>query len=146
MAAELHSQGAIGRQVIGPVERMHTVVQVVGILHGEALEHQQHAVGQTRPEAQAVGGFHIGGAADGRGVLTHFVQAEALGLFGKQAFKAFGAGEVEFETVRHEYSSAFGYLTDEATHRFADVFPNALSASVRVAWPAALLQQVGRAA
>jgi len=27
-----------------------------------------------------------------------------------------------------------GYLTDEATHRFADVCPNALPASVRVAF------------
>ncbi|GLO15629.1 hypothetical protein PPUJ20028_42140 [Pseudomonas putida] len=49
-------------------------------------------------------------------MLTHFVQAKAFGLFGKQAFKAFGAGEVKFETVRHVYSRALGYLTDEATH------------------------------
>ncbi|BAN55606.1 hypothetical protein PPUJ13061_45200 [Pseudomonas putida] len=52
-------------------------------------------------------------------MLTHLVKAKALGLFGKQAFEAFGAGEVEFETVRHEYSRALGYLTDEATHRHA---------------------------
>ncbi|MNP53645.1 hypothetical protein D3C76_1481350 [compost metagenome] len=50
-------------------------------------------------------------------MLTHLVKAKALGLLGKQAFKAFRAGEVEFETVRHEYSRALGYLTDEATHR-----------------------------
>ena len=109
MAAELDRQGAIGRQVVRPVDGVHAVVQVVGVLHGKTLEHQQHTVGQTRPDAQAVGGFHVGGAADGRGVLTHFVQAKAFGLFGKQAFKTFGAGEVEFETVRHEYSRALGY-------------------------------------
>jgi hypothetical protein len=50
-------------------------------------------------------------------VLAHLVKAEAPGLFGEQAFKAFGTGEVKFETVRHEYSSALGYLTDGATHR-----------------------------
>ncbi|GHS81899.1 hypothetical protein PAGU2196_27330 [Pseudomonas sp. PAGU 2196] len=50
-------------------------------------------------------------------MLTHFIKAEALGLFREQAFQAFGAGEVNFETVRHEYSRALGYLTDEATHR-----------------------------
>ncbi|MNZ79882.1 hypothetical protein D3C78_984970 [compost metagenome] len=133
MAAELDRQGTVGRQVIGPVDSVHAIVKVVGIFHVEALEHQQHAVGQTRPEAQAVGGFHVGRAADGRGVLAHIVKAQALGLFGKQAFQAFGAGEIKFETVRHVYSRALGYLSDEATHRPADVCPNALPASVRVA-------------
>lgn len=47
MAAELHRQGAVGCQVVGPVDRVHTVVKVVGVLHREALEHQQYAVGQT---------------------------------------------------------------------------------------------------
>ncbi|MNO71103.1 hypothetical protein D3C76_620070 [compost metagenome] len=47
MAAELHRQGAVGCQVIGPVDRVHAVVEVVGVLHGEALEYQQHPVGQT---------------------------------------------------------------------------------------------------
>jgi len=125
---------------------VHAIVKVVCVLHRETLEHQQHAVGQARPEAQAVGGFHVGGAADGRGVLTHIVEAEASGFFGKQAFQAFGAGEVKFETVRHEYSSALGYVSDKATHRRADVCPNALPASVRVAFPTASSQQGGRAA
>jgi hypothetical protein len=83
-------------------------VEVFGVLHREALEHQQHAVGQARPEAQAVGGFHVGHAAHGRGVLA-LVKAKPR-PFGEQAFKAFGAGEEEFETVRHEYSRALGYL------------------------------------
>ena len=117
MAAELHRKRTVGGQVVGPVNRVDAVVEVVGVLHVEALEHQQHSVGQARPDAQAVGGFHVGGAANGRGVLAHLIEAEALGLFGEQAFQALGAGEIEFETVRHEDSRAFGYLTDEATHR-----------------------------
>ncbi|MNJ56761.1 hypothetical protein D3C77_523240 [compost metagenome] len=50
-------------------------------------------------------------------MLSHILQAQPTGFFGKQAFQALGAGEIEFETVRHEDSRAFGYLTDEATHR-----------------------------
>jgi len=47
MAAEFHGQGAVGSQVVGPVDGVHTIIEVVGILHREALEHQQHAVGQA---------------------------------------------------------------------------------------------------
>jgi len=102
MPAELHGQGAIGGQVILPVDGVDAVVQVIGVLHREALEDQQHAVAQARPKAQAVGGFHVGLATNRRGVLTHLLQTKATGLFGKQAFQALGAGEIKFETVRHE--------------------------------------------
>jgi hypothetical protein len=120
MAAELHRQGAVGRQVVGPVDRVHAVVEVFGVLHREALEHQQHAVGQARPEAQAVSGFHVGHAAHGRGVLAHLLKAKPDGFFDEQAFKAFGAGEEEFETVRHGIPEP---LASDGGRRIAGRFP-----------------------
>ncbi|MNO99399.1 hypothetical protein D3C76_911680 [compost metagenome] len=47
MAAELHGQRTAGFQMVLPLDFVHTIVQVVGVLHVEALEHQQHAVGQA---------------------------------------------------------------------------------------------------
>ena len=93
--------------MIGPVDIQHTVVEVFGVLHREALEYQQHTVGQARPEAQAIGGFHVGHAAHGRGVLAGFLKAKPDGFLDQQAFKAFGAGEEEFKTVRHGAFQAF---------------------------------------
>ncbi|MCY1292059.1 hypothetical protein D9M70_412710 [compost metagenome] len=101
MAAELHGEAAIGRQMLGPVDGQHVVVELVGIGHAEALEHQQHAVGQARPQAQAIGHLQVGAAANGRGVGVHLFQPEAGGLLGEQGFQAFRAGEKNFVTVRH---------------------------------------------
>ncbi|MNF89346.1 hypothetical protein D3C84_718680 [compost metagenome] len=47
MAAELHGQRTTGLQMVLPFDLMYTIVQVVGVLHVEALEHQQHAVTQA---------------------------------------------------------------------------------------------------
>ncbi|MNJ21204.1 hypothetical protein D3C77_155510 [compost metagenome] len=47
MAAELHGQRTAGFQMVLPLDFVHTIVQVVGVLHVEALEHQQHAVAQA---------------------------------------------------------------------------------------------------
>ncbi|MCY1456403.1 hypothetical protein D9M71_736220 [compost metagenome] len=47
MTAELHRQRAARLQVILPLDVVDTVVQVIGVLHVEALEHQQHAVAQA---------------------------------------------------------------------------------------------------
>jgi len=47
VAAELHGQAAVGGQVVMPVHGLDALVEVVGIAHREAREHQQHAVGQA---------------------------------------------------------------------------------------------------
>ncbi len=107
VTAELHRQGAVRDHVVGPVDIQHAMVEVFGVLHREALEDQQHAVGQARPEAQAVGGFHVGHAAHGRGVLAGFLKAKPDGFLDQQAFEALGAGEEEFKTVRHGQSRLF---------------------------------------
>ncbi|MCY1178932.1 hypothetical protein D9M73_193070 [compost metagenome] len=101
MATELHSQGAVGQQVILPIHIVHAIVEVVGIFHGKALEHQQHPVAQARPQAKAIGRLHVGRAANGRGVLAHLFKAKPAGFLSEQTFKALGAGEKEFVTIRH---------------------------------------------
>ncbi|MNZ16764.1 hypothetical protein D3C78_337440 [compost metagenome] len=121
VAAELNCQRTAGFQVILPLDFIDAVVEIVGVFHVEALEHQQHAVAQARPQAQPVGGFHVGAAANRRSVLAHFFQAEAAGFFGKQAFKAFGTGEVKFETVRHGVSRALSNKVERQAHRPSDV-------------------------
>ncbi len=108
VAAELDGQGAVAEHVILPVDVEHAVVEVFGVLHRETLEHQQHTVGQTRPEAQAIGGFHGRHATHGGGVLARFFKAKPDGFLDEQAFKAFGASEEEFETIGHGNSRAFG--------------------------------------
>ena len=105
--AELHRKGTVGDHVVSPFDVQHAVVKIFGVLHREALEHQQHTVGQARPEAQAVGGFHVGHAAHGRGVLAGFLKAKPDGFLDQQAFEALGAGEEEFKTVRHGAFQAF---------------------------------------
>ena len=101
LAAELHRQAASRQQVIVPVDIQHAVIQVFGILHREARQHQQHTVGQTRPQAQAVSRLQIGNPTDRRGLLAHFLQPEPGGLFCKQPFQPFGASEKKFVTIRH---------------------------------------------
>lgn len=108
VAAEFNSQGAVGEHVILPLDVEHAVIQVFSVFHREALEHQQHPVGQTRPQAQAISGFHGGHATHGGGVLASFFKAKPDGFLDKQAFKAFGASEEEFETIGHGISRAFG--------------------------------------
>jgi hypothetical protein len=114
MAAELHRQGAVGRQVVGPVDRVHAVVEVFGVLHREALEHQQHAVGQARPEAQAVGGFHVGLPRTAE-VCSRTSSRPSPGFFDEQAFKAFGAGEESSKRSDMVFQSL--WLVMAATHR-----------------------------
>ncbi len=65
MTTEFHRNGAVGFEMILPLDIQYAVVQVFGILHREALEHQQHAVGQARPETQPVSGLHVRRAANG---------------------------------------------------------------------------------
>ncbi|MCY1354067.1 hypothetical protein D9M69_404260 [compost metagenome] len=101
MAAELDRERAAGHQVIVPVHRQHALVELLGVPHREALEHQQHPVGQAGPEAQAVGGLQVTLATHRSHLLAHVLQAEARGLFGQQAFKALRAGEEKFVVVRH---------------------------------------------
>ncbi len=107
VAAEFHRQGAVGQHVVLPVDIQHAVVEVLGILHREALEHQQHPIGQARPQAQAIGRLHVGHAAHGRSVLTRLLKAKPDGFLDQQAFKAFGTGEEEFVTIRHGNTKAF---------------------------------------
>ncbi len=107
MAAELHGQGAVGQHVVLPVDIQHAVVEILGVLHREALEHQQHPVGQARPQAQAIGRLHVGHAAHGRSVLTRLLKAKPDGFLDQQAFKAFGTGEEDFVTIRHGNTRAF---------------------------------------
>ena len=107
VAAELYREGTVGDHVVSPLDVQHAVVKILGVFHRETLEHQQHAVGQARPEAQAVGGFHVGHAAHGRGVLAGFLKAKPDGFLDQQAFEALGAGEEEFKTVRHGAFQAF---------------------------------------
>ncbi len=109
MAAEFYRQGAVGQQVVCPLDVMHAVVEVFGVLHGEALEHQQHAVAQARPQAQAIGRFHVGHAAHGGGVFAGVFEAKRGGFLSKQAFEAFGAGEKEFVTIRHGVSRGISH-------------------------------------
>jgi len=75
VTTELNGQGAIRDHMVLPVNVQHTVVQVFSVLHRETLEHQQHTVGKTRPQTQAVGSFHICHASNGRGMLAGFLQA-----------------------------------------------------------------------
>ncbi|MNO56270.1 hypothetical protein D3C76_467820 [compost metagenome] len=114
MAAEFDGQGAVIEHVVLPLDVQHAVVQVFGVLHLETLEHQQHAVGQARPQAQAISGFHGGHAAYGRGVLPRFLKAKPDGFLDEQAFKAFRASEEEFETIGHGNSEPL--LSGPATH------------------------------
>ena len=53
-AGKIDGQGAIDSQVITPVDHLHAGVQVLGSTGKKTLEHQQHAVTQTRPETQPV--------------------------------------------------------------------------------------------
>ncbi len=106
VTAEFHRNGAFRFKMVMPLDIEHAVVQVFGVLHREALEYQQHAVGQTRPETQPVSGLHVGRAANGRGVLTGFLQTQRRGFFGKQTFEAFGASKEKFVAIRHVYSRA----------------------------------------
>ena len=107
VAAELDGQGTGVEHVVLPLDVQHAVVQVFGILHRETLEHQQHPVRQTRPQAQAVSGFHGRHAAHGRGVLACFFKAKPDGFLDQQAFKAFGASEEDFELIGHWIFRAF---------------------------------------
>jgi len=108
VAAEFNSQSAVGEHVILPLDVKHAVVQVFSVFHREALEHQQHPVGQTRPQAQAISGLHGRHATHGGGVLAGLFKAKPDGFLDEQAFKAFGASEEEFETIGHGISRAFG--------------------------------------
>ena len=94
--------------MILPFHVQYAVVEVLGILHREAFKHQQHAVGQARPETQAISGLHVGHAAHSGGVLARFLKAKPDGFLDQQAFEAFGASEEEFVTIRHGNSRAFG--------------------------------------
>ena len=107
VAAELDGQGAVIEHVVLPLDVEYAVVQVFGVLHRETLEHQQHPVRQTRPQAQAISGFHGGHAAHGRGVLTSFFKAKPDGFLDQQAFKAFGTSEEDFELIGHWNLRAF---------------------------------------
>ncbi|MNQ16264.1 hypothetical protein D3C85_292610 [compost metagenome] len=107
MAAEFNGQGAVAEHVILPLDVEHTVVEVFSVFHRETLEYQQHAVGQTRPEAQAISGFHGRHATHGGSVLARFFKAKPDGFLDEQAFKAFWASEEEFETIGHGNSRTF---------------------------------------
>ena len=107
VTAEFDGQGAVVEHVVLPLDIEHAVVEVFGVLHRETLEHQQHPVRQTRPQAQAISGFHGGHAAHGRSVLTRFFKAKPDGFLDEQAFKAFRASEEEFETIGHGNFRAF---------------------------------------
>src|SRR5471032_2529720 len=108
VTAELNGQRAVVEHMVLPLDVEHAVVQVFGVLHRETLEHQQHPVRQTRPQAQAISGFHGGHAAHGRGVFTRFFKAKPDGFLDEQAFKAFGASEEDFELIGHWSFKAFG--------------------------------------
>ncbi|MCY1213549.1 hypothetical protein D9M68_394340 [compost metagenome] len=106
VATELDRQAATGHQVVMPVHRQHALIEVLGVLHRKARQHQQHPVRQPGPEAEAVRGFQVALAAHGGNLLAHLLQSELRGLFGQQAFQAFRAGEEKFVAVRHWNSRA----------------------------------------
>lgn len=108
VTAEFDGQGAVVEHVVLPLDVEHTVVQVFSVFHRETLEHQQHPVRQTRPQAQAISGFHGGHAAHGRSVFTRFFKAKPDGFLDEQAFKAFWASEEDFELIGHWNFRAFG--------------------------------------
>ncbi len=58
-AGKINRQGAIHRQVIAPVDKLHAGIQVLGRAGQKALEHQQYPVAQARPQTQAVTEFDI---------------------------------------------------------------------------------------
>ena len=95
LAAEAHRQGTRGRQVFFPLHPVHAQIQPLGVFHREARQHQQHPIGQSRPEAQAVGIRETRLAAHRRGLAAGFLQAEALGLFQQQGLESLGTGEDE---------------------------------------------------
>ena len=108
MATELDGQTARRLQMITPVHGLNTLIQLLGAAHGEARQHQQHAVSQTRPEAQPISHLQIALPADRRGLLARLFQTETARLFQQQAFDPLGAGKYDFVTLGHEQSSASG--------------------------------------
>lgn len=102
--------------MVAPVYCLHAVIKLVGVVHGKARQHQQHAVGQARPQAQAIGHFDLGMATYCSSLLAHLLQAQRLGLFQQQAFKPFGAGQYDFVTFRHGCSTAYGNQGGTAMH------------------------------
>ncbi|MNN06627.1 hypothetical protein D3C81_1194240 [compost metagenome] len=100
-AGELHRQAARGQHVFAPVDRAHGLVQRLGVIHREAAEHQQHAVGQPRPQAQAIGGFHAALPLHGGHLGAPFEQAQVGGFLEQQGFQALGAGQNERVQIGH---------------------------------------------
>jgi len=98
---ELHRQAAGGQEMLMPVNRMYTLVEFFGVAQWEARHHQQHTVGQTRPQTQPVRGFHAGLATHRCHLLAGLFQAEPTRLFQQQALKAFRASQVQLKLLRH---------------------------------------------
>ncbi|MNE02579.1 hypothetical protein D3C80_950600 [compost metagenome] len=100
-AGELHRQAAGGQQVLAPVDRTHGLVQCLGVVHREAAEDQQHAVGQTRPQTQAIGGFQAALPLHGGHLRASVEQPQCVGLLEQQGFQALGTGENEWVQIGH---------------------------------------------
>ncbi|MCY1435443.1 hypothetical protein D9M71_515400 [compost metagenome] len=100
-SAELHGEAAARVEVVAPGHGPDAHVELLGIRHRETRQHQQHPVGQARPQAQAVGGFQVAFAAHRGNLRLSRAQAELLGFLQQQAVEALRAGEEKFVDIRH---------------------------------------------
>ena len=102
--------------MVAPVHCLHAVIKLVGVIHGKARQHQQHAVGQARPQTQSIGHLDFGMAADRGRLLARILQPKPPGLFQQQALEPLGAGQHDFVTIRHGCSTAYGNQGGAAAH------------------------------
>src|SRR5690606_6909367 len=110
MATELHCQRAARLQMLGPVDPVNAVIERFGVCRGEAVEYQQHAVRESRPEAQPIRHLQRGRTTIGAGLLRCHSRPMTHGLFEQQAFETLGAGEDKFVAVGHGISrKVFGW-------------------------------------
>src|SRR5690606_5131070 len=110
MATELHCQRAARLQMLGPVDPVNAVIERFGVCRGEAVEYQQHAVRESRPEAQPIRHLQRALTTNGGGLLACLFKPEVDGLFEQQAFETLGASEDKFVAVGHGISrKVFGW-------------------------------------
>lgn len=87
---ELHCQTAGRLQMVGPVDCVNPLVKRLGIYRGETADHQQHAVGQARPQAEPVSHLQRTEAANRGCLLATLLQSKRSGFLEQQAFEPLG--------------------------------------------------------
>ena len=97
----IDAEGLVGAQQLAPVDFLHILIELVGILGEEILEGFQHFESRTHLIINAVHELLVAFADDGAVHGAHVLGTQSLDLGGQHVFKSGGRFRDELVVVFH---------------------------------------------